>query len=112
MGAAAAIDTGDALLATLSALASPHRLRIIAALQSDRRHVSQLAREVGLSRPLLYLHLQRLEGAGLISGSLELADAGVAMKYYEVTPFALEVTPALIAEAVKTLTIAATKREE
>lgn len=56
-----------------------------------------------MSRPLLHLHLQRLEAAGLVKGHLELSEDGKAMKYFDVTPFALELTPQLIAEAVKTL---------
>jgi predicted transcriptional regulator len=31
----------------------------------------------------MHLHLQRLEAAGLIVGSLELSEDGKAMKYYE-----------------------------
>jgi ArsR family transcriptional regulator len=87
----------------VAALANPHRLRIVAALAEGRNYVSQLARDLGMSRPLLHLHLQRLEAAGLVKGHLELSDDGKAMKYFEVTPFALELTPQLIAEAVKTL---------
>ena len=53
--------SADQLLAVLAALASPQRLRIVAALKSNgRNYVSQLAREVGISRPLLHLHLQKL----------------------------------------------------
>ena len=49
------------MLAVLTALASPQRLRIVAALKAGgRNYVSQLAREVGISRPLLHLHLQKL----------------------------------------------------
>jgi predicted transcriptional regulator len=97
--------SGDVLLGLLSALASPHRLRIIAALRDGgRRYVSQLAREIGLSRPLLIMHLQRLEAVGLVSSYPELSDDGRAMKYYQVTPFALTLTPARIAEAARTLT--------
>lgn len=88
----------------LSALSNPHRLRIIAALAGGRNYVSQLARELGLSRPLLHLHLQKLEGAGLVTGVLELSEDGKAMKYFEVTPFAFSLTPAVIAEAARTLT--------
>ncbi len=88
----------------LAALANPHRLRIMAALTPGRNYVSQLARELGISRPLLYLHLRQLEAAGLVTGTLELSADGKAMKYFEVVPFALELTPAAIAEAVKTLT--------
>lgn len=96
--------SGDELLRALSALANPHRLRIVAALSEGREYVSRLARVMGMSRPLLHMHLQRLEAAGLVSGTLELSEDGKAMKYYEVTPFALSLTPAGIAEAVGTLT--------
>ena len=38
--------TGDDMLAVLAALANPHRLRVLAALQADgRSYVSQLARK-------------------------------------------------------------------
>ncbi len=60
----------------------PQRLRVIDALAGGRVHVSELARRLGLSRPLLYLHLDRLERAGLVTGTLELAEGGRAMKYY------------------------------
>ncbi len=96
--------TGDRLVRVLAALANPHRIRILAALAAERVHVSGLARQVGLSRPLVHMHLQRLEAAGLVAGSLELSDDGKALKFFEVTPFALELTPAVIAAAAETLT--------
>ena len=37
-------------------------------------------RRLGTSRPLLYMHLDRLEKAGLVTGQLELSDDGKAMK--------------------------------
>ena len=91
------------MLRVVAALANPHRLRIVAALAEGRNYVSQLARELGMSRPLLHLHLQRLEAAGLVRGHLELSDDGKAMKYFEVTPFVLELSPRVIAEAARTL---------
>ena len=98
-------QSGDQLLAMLAALANPHRLRIIAALTSDgRNYVSQLAREVGISRPLLHLHLQKLEEAGLVTSKLELSDDGKALNYFEVAKFDFELTPAAIVKAAKTLT--------
>jgi predicted transcriptional regulator len=63
-------------------------------------HVSELARRLGLSRPLLYMHLDRLEKAGLVSGSLELSDDGKAMKYFELVPFDLRVTPDAVIDAL------------
>jgi DNA-binding transcriptional ArsR family regulator len=96
---------GDRLLATLAALANPHRMRVVAALASGgRNYVSQLAREIGISRPLLHLHLQRLEDAGLVTSKLELSQDGKALNYFEVTEFAFHLTPAAVAEAAKTLT--------
>ena len=89
----------------LAALAHPHRLRIVAVLKSGGRHyVSQLAREIGISRPLLHLHLQKLEDAGLVTSRLELSRDGKALNYFEVSNFGLELTPAAIAEAAKSLT--------
>ena len=95
---------GDELARILAALANPHRLRIVATLTRGPVHVSQLAREVGLSRPLTHMHLQRLEAAGLVTGRLELSDDGKAMKFFDVTPFAIELTPRLVAKAAATLT--------
>ena len=98
--------TGDDLVAMLAALANPLRLRIIATLAGGRDYVSHLAREIGVSRPLMHLHLQRLEAAGLVVGSLELSEDGKAMKFYEVTDFDLHLTAPALAEAAKTLTTA------
>jgi predicted transcriptional regulator len=94
---------GDELQRILAALANPHRLRILATLTEGPVHVSRLAREVGLSRPLVHMHLKRLEAAGLVSGRLELSDDGKAMKFFEVTPFSIELTPELVVQAVRTL---------
>lgn len=97
--------SGDRLLAVLAALASPQRLRIVAALKSDgRNYVSQLAREVGISRPLLHLHLQKLEEAGLVTSKLELSGDSKALNYFEVAEFDLELSPQAIVKAAKTLT--------
>ena len=104
--------TGDDLLKALSALANPHRLRIVGVLSEGRQYVSQLAREIQMSRPLLHMHLQRLEAAGLVVGTLELSEEGKAMKYYEVAPFALSITPEAIASALDTLTSAPPAGEE
>lgn len=96
--------TGDELVEMLAALANPVRLRILAKLADGRDYVSHLAREIGISRPLLHMHLQRLEAAGLVVGTLELSDDGKAMKYYEVADFDLHLTATALAEAATTLT--------
>jgi DNA-binding transcriptional ArsR family regulator len=110
-------DTGDELVRIFSALSNPHRLRIVATLARESVHVSQLARQVGLSRPLVHMHLQRLEAAGLVKGRLETSDDGKAMRFYEVTPFAIHLTPELVVRASETLaeapgSTATTERKE
>ena len=105
--------SGDQLLSVLAALASPQRLRIIAALKSDgRNYVSQLAREVGISRPLLHLHLQKLEEAGLVTSRLELSGDGKALNYFEVVDFDFELTPSAIVKATRSLTASSTKSNQ
>jgi DNA-binding transcriptional ArsR family regulator len=89
------------LLAVLAAVGHTQRLRIIAELAKGRVHVSELARRLGLSRPLLYMHLERLEKAGLVTGHLELSDDGKAMKYFDVPPFEIRVTVETIVEALR-----------
>jgi predicted transcriptional regulator len=97
--------TGDTLLKVLATLANPHRMRVVAALAQERTYVSALARHLGISRALLQVHLRKLESAGLVRSAVEVSDDGKAMKYYEVAPFALYLTPEVIAAAVRTLSI-------
>jgi DNA-binding transcriptional ArsR family regulator len=89
------------LLAVLTAVANALRLRVVAELSAGRVHVSELARRLGISRPLLYMHLDRLEKAGLITGQLELSEDGKAMKYYELVPFELRLDAQVITAAVR-----------
>ncbi|MDQ1546368.1 MAG: hypothetical protein QOH69_1272 [Actinomycetota bacterium] len=84
----------------LAAIASPQRMRILALLVGEPLHVSELARRVGMSRPLLYMHLTKLEEAGFVSGHLELGDDGKAMKIFEVVPFQITLDAKSLVEAV------------
>ncbi|MCU1513686.1 MAG: winged helix-turn-helix transcriptional regulator [Microbacteriaceae bacterium] len=84
----------------LAAIASPHRMRIIAMLQGEPLHVSELARRMEMSRALLYMHLSKLEDAGFVTGHLELSDDGKALKLFEVLPFVLNIDPAMIVNAI------------
>jgi predicted transcriptional regulator len=100
-------SAGDKLLAQLSALASHHRLRIIAALNTHgRNYISQLARELNMSRPLLHLHLQKLEAAGLIRSKMEISEDGKALNYFEVADFSIHLDAKLISHLARTITSA------
>ncbi|RKN41107.1 ArsR/SmtB family transcription factor [Micromonospora endolithica] len=95
--------TGDDLVRVLATLANPHRLRVVGVLARRRAYVSQLARELGISRALVQVHLRKLAAAGLVSAHLELSEDGKAMKYYEVNPFAFTLTPETVATAAETV---------
>ena len=84
----------------LAAIASPQRLRILAALAAEELHVSELARRLGMSRPLLYMHLTKLEEAGYVSGHLELSEDGKALKCFQIQPFSLTIDAEAIVAAV------------
>ena len=88
------------LLAVLTAVANVQRMRVVAELTGGRVHVSELARRLGMSRPLLYMHLDRLEKAALVTGSLELSEDGKAMKYFELAPFEVRVTAETVVRAL------------
>lgn len=96
--------TGDELLGALQALSNPHRLRVMRVLAEGRNYVSQIARELGISRPLLQLHLRKLEEAGLVSSAFELSD-GKSLRFYAVAPFSFCLTPKTIAAAAATITV-------
>jgi DNA-binding transcriptional ArsR family regulator len=85
--------TGDGVLQELATLANPCLMRVVAALADPRNYLSRLARDLGISRALLQVHLRKLEAAGLVSASVEVSADGKAMKFYEVAPFALHLTP-------------------
>ncbi len=104
--------TGDTLLQVLATLANPHRLRVIAALAEERNYVSRLARDLGISRALLQVHLRKLQAAGLVSAAIEVSEEGKAMKFYQVAPFAVHLTPETIRLTARTLGTATDMEEE
>ncbi|PQZ85961.1 transcriptional regulator [Arthrobacter sp. MYb227] len=88
------------LASRLAALGSEPRLRILAELSRGELHVSELARRVGMSRQLLYLHLAKLEEAGFISGVADVAPDGKALKLYSLKEFDLRINMARILQDV------------
>ncbi len=88
--------TYENIVKVFDALSHPARVKIMGILYQNKHYVSELARMMNISRPLLYMHLQKLESAHLIQGDHEISTDGKAMKYYEVLPFELMVTPATL----------------
>lgn len=83
------IDDLETLAARLAAVGSPQRLRILAELATGPVHVSELARRVAMSRPVLYVHLSRLQDAGFVSSHHELSPDGKALKVFTIEQFEL-----------------------
>lgn len=100
----AGVPSGDDLVDVLAALAHPIRIRIVATLAGGRDYVSHLARVIGISRPLLHMHLAKLEAAGLVVGTHEISEDGKAMRYVELVDLDLHLTPATFVMAASTLT--------
>jgi DNA-binding transcriptional ArsR family regulator len=54
------------MLATLSALAEPNRLRIVELLRERPRPVNEIVERLGMRQPQVSKHLRVLSGAGLV----------------------------------------------
>ena len=74
----------------LDALGNEHSLKIISILASGECFVSELAKMVGISRPLLYLHLKKLENAGLVESEIRhFEEPPYTKKFYRAKNFEL-----------------------
>jgi predicted transcriptional regulator len=104
--------SGDDLVRLFATLGNPHRVRVVGTLLGGRCHVSELARRLSISRPLLQVHLRRLEEVGLVRSHVEVADDARARRYYEVTPFTLVLTPETLADAASQLSHRDTDEEQ
>lgn len=75
------VDIGEAIR-------HPLRLKIIHLLSDREWYVYELAKELNISRQVLYLHLKRLEKAGFIEGDLRLEDDDMRAKnFYRIKSF-------------------------
>jgi len=81
------------------------RIKVIGVLSEKRRYVSELAKLMNMSRPLLYMHLKKLEEAAIITGSYEISDTGKSMKYYEIRSFNIHLTPELLTALSMTISV-------
>jgi len=87
------------------AFSHPMRIKIVGVLSEKRRYVSELAKIMNMSRPLLYMHLKKLEEADIITGSYEISQTGKSMKYYEIKSFDIHLTPELLSSLATTISV-------
>ncbi|WP_297486629.1 winged helix-turn-helix domain-containing protein [Thermococcus sp.] len=79
------------------ALGNPVRVRILKMLCEKEWYVYELAKELGISRQLLYLHLKKLEKAGLVESELRLEPGDPrAKKYYRAKQFRIIIDNGMI----------------
>ncbi len=91
-----------ALAEILDALGNEVSLSIMSVLAEDERYVSELAKEVSVSRPLLYLHLKKLENAGLVESEIRhFEEPPYTKKFYKAKNFELILSLNKIKEIVK-----------
>ena len=81
------------MVRVLKVLSVELRLQILALLAEKPRYAYELARELGISYPLVHLHLRALERAGLIASEYEVAEGGKLRRYYRVKDFRIEISP-------------------
>ena len=88
-----------ALAEILNALGNEHSLKIMSKLAEGECYVSELAKAVGISRPLLYLHLKKLENAGLVESEIRhFEEPPYTKKFYKAKNFELVLSLSRIKE--------------
>jgi len=81
------------MVRVLKVLSVELRLQILVLLSERPRYAYELARELGISYPLVHLHLRALERAGLIVSEYKVAEGGKLRRYYRVKDFRIEISP-------------------
>ena len=73
------------------AISHPLRLKVLYMLSEREWYVYELAKELNVSRQVLYLHLKRLEKAGFVESDLRLEDDDMrAKKFFKLKEFKVE----------------------
>ena len=84
----------EELTAKLSALGHPVRLKILKDLTDGEKYLSEIAKNVGISRALAKIHLKKLREAGLVETRIvTLEDEAKALRYYKLRPFEIYLSP-------------------
>ena len=91
----------ESLTRLLDALGNEHSLKIISILAGGECFVSELAKMVGISRPLLYLHLKKLENAGLVESEIRhFEEPPYTKKFYRAKNFELKLSLDIIKDII------------
>ncbi len=79
------------------ALSHPLRVKILKLLLEKEWYIYELAKELNISRQLLYLHIRKLERAGLVESDLRLDEKEPRVKrFYKAKKFKVVIDDELI----------------
>ncbi len=85
------------LVDVCDALSHPLRVKILKMLVEREWYIYELAKELKISRQLLYLHIRKLERAGLVESDLKFEEGEPRVKrYYRAKKFRIEISDELI----------------
>jgi DNA-binding transcriptional ArsR family regulator len=88
--------------AKLSALGHPTRLRILMELTKGENYLSEIAKNVGISRALAKVHLKKLRKTGLVQSQiLTLEEEARALRFYKILDFSFNISTESLSEEVK-----------
>jgi len=90
------LSSYEAYTKLFDALSHPMRIKIVGILADERKYVSELAKELQMSRPLLYMHLKKLEDADLVTASYEVSESGKTMRFFTLRTFDIHLSPDLL----------------
>lgn len=85
----------------LAALGHPTRLMILRELTKGENYLSEIAKNVGISRALAKVHLKKLREARLVeSRILTLEDEARALRFYKLLDFSINISKESLTEEV------------
>ena len=92
----------EELAMKLSALGHPTRLMILKELTKGENYLSEIAKNVGISRALAKVHLKKLRESGLVeSRILTLEEEARALRFYKLLDFNINISNESLSEEVK-----------
>ncbi len=89
----------EELSEALTLLGNLTRLRVIAALSKRPMFIQELSGELGVSYPLLHLHLKNMEKHGIVKSEYAVGtdkSTRYVKRYFTLVDFKIEVTPDLV----------------
>ena len=92
----------DEIAVKLSALGHPTRIRILIELTKGENYLSEIAKNVGISRALAKVHLKKLKESGLVESKiLTLEEEARALRFYKILDFSFNISNESLAREVK-----------